>query len=559
MRLSLQLFGPFRARLDGAEIDLRSRRSQAILAMLALAPTSAVARDRLAATLWPDRAEEQARASLRQELSSLRAHLGKAAGPLSADAQRVCLDRDRLAPDFGTPGDGDFLEGLDLRSDPFDDWRRDAAARLAEDGQAAPAAAPQVAAHPEPGHDIFRNPSILVMGFTPAGPGEEDSAFATGLVVDLRTSLAMWRWFPVIGPEAIGWKCAHDGNLAEIAAPVGAAYAIAGDIRRAGQRIRVTASLSETATGHLIWTDTFDGELSDVFEMQEAIGRTAVARIFPEIGRVEAARIVRQRPADIAAWQLMARVDELERTGGEGYGTPESNHAQVPLLEEAIRREPDYAQAWARLGRYWFRSALQGWLPDREAGLEKALDLTNRAVALDPLDWEGHSYRALTLIFGAQSFGPGRFHATEAVRLNPSAPLARHGLGCALEWIGEIDEAIRQKEILFDLNPNYPARAAVLGELATCLAFTGRMEEAARTARHLRDIAPDYARGLQRVAAVLGLAGETAEAAQVLAEIRTLQPGFNEAYVRDTYPYSVPEHLERLLDGLRAAGLEPGA
>lgn len=551
MLLSLKLFGPFHLSCDGRDVEIRSRRSQAILAMLALSPSSAIARDRLAATLWPERAEEQARASLRQELSSLRSALGKDTGVLSADSSIVRIDRSLLDHDFGSPNDGQFLEGLDLKSEPFDDWRREAEASLE---QSRDAEKTQQAREAD-GQDIFRNPSILVMAFVPAGHDEEDTAFATGLVIDLRTSLSMWRQFPVIGPEAIGWQSERDGNLREIAETVNAAYAISGAIRRSGQRIRVTASMSETSTDHLIWTETFDGEMSDVFEMQEAIGRAVVARIFPEIARTESARITRKNPSDIASWQLMAQFDEIERVGGAGYGTPESNRAQAALLGDALKREPDYAKAWARLGRYWFRSALQGWLEDRDAGFASALEYTQKAISLDPLDWEGHSYRALTLIFSEHSFGPGRFHAQEAVQLNPSAPLARHALGCALEWLGEIDEAIRQKEILFALNPNYPARAAVLGELSTCLLFKGDFEKAVETARHLRDIAPEYSRGLQRVASVLGHAGAKEEAADALQRVRQLQSDFGEDYVRGTYPYAKPEHLETLIKGLRLAGM----
>ena len=125
MSLRLQLFGPFSAELDGRVLQLRSRRAQSILAMLALAPKSAIARDRLAATLWPDRAEEQARASLRQELSNLRRILGRDSGLVVADATSVRIDSSRLDSDFGKIEDGDFLEGLDLKSEPFDDWRRE--------------------------------------------------------------------------------------------------------------------------------------------------------------------------------------------------------------------------------------------------------------------------------------------------------------------------------------------------------------------------------------------------------------------------------------------------
>ncbi|MBO9436854.1 hypothetical protein J7394_21825 [Ruegeria sp. R13_0] len=518
--------------------------------MLALAPKSAVARDRLAATLWPDRAEEQARASLRQELSSLRRALGDGAEMISADGTSVRINGDAIDSNFGVPETGDFLEGLDLRSEPFDDWRRAEASRLSN------ATAPQAkaAVQDTSANDIFENPSVLVMGFVPASPDHQDVSFATGLVIDLRTSLSLWRWFPVIAPEAIGWKTDRDGDLREIATSVGAAYAISGAIRRSGERIRVSASLTEVGRGHLIWTESFDGEMSDVFDMQEAIGQAVVARVTPEIGRAESARIIRQRPANMAAWQLLAQTDELERTGGEGYGSPESNRAQVPLLEEAIRLEPNYARAWARLGRYYFRSALQGWIEDRDAAFEKALGYCERAVKADPTEWEGQALLAMTMIFGTHAFGPGKFHALEAVRLNPSSPYARHGCGCVLEWTGEAEEALHHLRAIFDLNPNYPNRAAALGDITTCELFAGHIEAAVESARQLRDIAPDYCRGLQRAAVTLGHAGEIDEAAEVLERVLALQPDLDEAYVRETYPYARPEHVEVILDGLRRAG-----
>lgn len=550
MRLSLSLFGPFQATLDGLDLKIGSRRSQAMLAMLAVAPKSAVARDRLAATLWPDRAEDQARASLRQELSSLRRTLGAGAGIVMADATCVRINREAVTSGFGSPENGEFLEGLDLRSEPFDDWRRAEASRLAE----ADPERTETGIEDTIATSIFENPSVLVMGFVPASLEPQDASFATGLVIELRTSLSLWRWFPVIAPEAIGWKTDRDGDLREIAKSVGAVYAISGAIQRAGDRIRVSASLTETDRGHLIWTETFDGEMSDIFEMQEAIGQAVVARVAPEIGRAESARIIRQRPADMAAWQLVAQTDELERTGGEGYGSPESNRAQVPLLEEAIRLEPDYARAWARLGRFYFRSALQGWIKERDAAFDKALEYCERAVNADPTEWEGQALLAMTMIFGTHAFGPGKFHALEAVRLNPSAPYARHGCGCVLEWSGEPEEALHHLRAIFDLNPNYPNRAAVLGDITTCELFAGRIDAAVEAARQLRDIAPEYVRGLQRVAVTLGHAGETDEAADVLAGVLARQHDFDEAYVRETYPYARPEHVEMILDGLRRAG-----
>lgn len=518
--------------------------------MLALAPTAAVGRDRLAATLWPDRGEEQAKASLRQELSSLRKALGPAADIVTGDTTCVRIDRAALDADVGTCADGEFLEGLDIRSEPFDDWRRSEAARRSADF----AAARSGASSEGPSPDIFRNPSILIVGFVPASADPEDVTFATGLVVDLRTSLSLWRWFPVIGPEAIGWKNDQQGSLREMADTVNATYALSGAIRRAGARIRVSVGLTDAQSGHLVWAETFDGDLSDIFEVQEAISRGVVARVAPEIERAETARIARLRTADLSAWHLVAQTDELERTGGEGYGTPESNRDQVPLLEEALRLDPKFARAWARLARYHFRSAMQGWVTDRASSMERALDLSDRAVSADPLDWEGQAYRALILIFAKHSFEPGRFHAKEAVRLNPSAPLARHALGCALEWLGEPEEALHHLRVLFKLSPNYPNRAAVLGDITTCELLSGRLQAAADTARQLRAVAPHYCRGMQRVVVSLAHAGLMDEARAALSEVQAMLPDFDETYVRQTYPYARSTDLDMILEGLKRAG-----
>ena len=95
-----------------------------------------------------------------------------------------------------------------------------------------------------------------------------------------------------------------------------------------------------------------------------------------------------------------------------------------------------------------------------------------------------------------------------------------------------------------------------MGEMSTCLLFQGRFEEAADTARQLLDLAPDYLRGLQRIAVVLSKSGAIDEATEVLNRVTELQPDFSETYVRDTYPYAKTEHLQTLLEGFRLAGMK---
>ncbi len=423
---------------------------------------------------------------------------------------------------------------------------------IAAEAEGAPAASV-----PKPAAAIFDRPAVLLFAFETLSQDDDDQLFAHGLADDLRTTLSYWRWFPVIGPEAIGWRTVRDGDLREIAAEVEAAYAVSGSVRRAGDRVRITATLTDATTGQAIWSEAFDGTLEDIFAFQEEVSRAIVARLEPQLTHATAERIALARPADLTAWQLVAKADEIERQGGEGYGTAESNLAQVPLLEEAIRREPNYARAWSRLARYHWRRFIMGWTNDREAAIRDSAEASGRAIEIDHHDWEAHAYQALVQIFGMRDYDSGIFHGLEAVRLNPSAALARHGAACALEWIGQHQQALEHLDLIFRLNPRHSNRAAVLGDITTCHMFAGGMDEAVEAARQLMAIAPGYSRGLQRCLATFGAAGRAELASQALELMLRAQPDFSEQYVRETYPFARAEDLETFLEALRKGGWRP--
>lgn len=539
--ITLHLSGPFEA-TDGLDRPLTglSRRGQAMLAYLSQQRGMRAERGKLADLLWSDRTEDQARASLRQELSVLRKTLPD--GVLEADRQHVWLDPAAVRADRS--GDAIFLDGFDLGSEGFEDWLRLARAEPVDGA----------AAEPEEGVDIFARPAVLLFAFEALSGGDQDAMIAAGLVDDLKTTLSYWRWFPVIGPEAIGWKTAKDGDLRSLAAGVDARYAITGTLRCLGNRVRISASLTDAETGRLRWSQHFDGTLDDIFDFQEEVSRSIVAQLEPQLARAESMRIERSLPASVGPWQLLAQAEEIDRKGGEGYGTPDSNLEQLRLMESALALDPDFAPALARIGRIWFRAGLLDWFEDRQECFSKALASANRALEIDPENWEAHAYHGLTSIFGLQEHSKGLFHAREAVRLNPSAALARHALGCGLEWLGDPKQALENLYLVFRLNPNHPGRAAALGDITTCEMFLGHRDRSLDVARQLFDIAPGYARGLQRCVVTFGYFDEPDLAARSLELLREIQPGFDEAYMRETYPYVRPEHREMVMEGMRKAG-----
>ncbi|MAQ86425.1 MAG: hypothetical protein CMH12_25035 [Maritimibacter sp.] len=544
-KLVLHLAGALRATdAGGRDIGGLSRRGLALLAVLSQRRDMRAERAFLADLLWSDRNEEQARGSLRQELTALRRALPD--GVLDANRQQVWLTPSAVGCDAS--GQGAFLEGFDLPSEGFEDWLREARASFD------PVANPP---DPAPAPDPFLRPAVLLFPFDALSTGPDDAMIAAGLTEDLRDALCCWRWFPVIGPEAIGWKSVKDVDLRTTADSVNAAYAVTGTLRCAGGQVRISVSLTEVETGRSRWSRQFSGTLQDIFAFQEDVSRAIVAQLEPQISHAEAMRIARNRPAAIGPWQLLAQADEVNRLGGEGYGSPEANLEQTRLMEQALEIEPDFVPALVRIARYWFRAGLLDWVQDRSAAFEKALSLSEQAVRLDPDVWEAHCCVGLTHIFGYQNYAPGRHHSLEAVRLNPSAALARHAAGCATEWLGDPKEALDHLHVIFRLNPSYTGRAAVLGDITTCEMFLGNRETSVDAARQLFAMARDYARGIQRCVATFGWFDEPELAHRSLARLREIQPGFDRAYVLATYPYARQKDLEMMLAAFEKAGAFP--
>ena len=172
--------------------------------------------------------------------------------------------------------------------------------------------------------DVMNRPAVLFLPFEALGRSEEDAILASGLCEDIRTTLASWRWFPVIGPEALG---SESGDVRSFAARVEATYVMTGSVRRSGDRARVIARLIDGGTCQELWSQSFDGDLQDVFDFQEDISRRIVSQIEPEISHAAAARIPVARPRDLASWELLAKAADEERKGGDGYGTKDANEA----------------------------------------------------------------------------------------------------------------------------------------------------------------------------------------------------------------------------------------
>lgn len=356
--LTFHLFGPFSAALDGKPLGGLSRRGQGLLAYLASLPGMRAERGKLADLLWGDRSEDQARASLRQELSVLRKALPE--GALTSDRQAVWLDPTRVSVPVGT---GQFMDGFDLSSEPFEDWLRE---RRANPPDAAP-----VSSHtPAP---LKGRPSIAVMAFDGLGADEGDM-LADGIVEEIIAALSRVREFHVIARQSSIALTGLGLSVPEAAEKLGVDYVVEGTVRRAGERVRITTQLVRGKDGRVLWADRFDDRIADLFDLQDKIASMVAGKVSPSLRLAEIERVAVTRNSDRSAYELyMAAHPHF------WAHSREENLKALNLLDQSLAVDAGFAPALALKAWATGQQTSYMWSTDPEDDMAAAMDLVEQA------------------------------------------------------------------------------------------------------------------------------------------------------------------------------------
>ena len=223
-------------------------------------------------------------------------------------------------------------------------------------------------------------PSIAVLPFDNMSGDPDQDYFADGISEDLITGLSRIRWLFVIARNSTFVYKGRAVDIRQVASKLGVRYVLEGSVRRAGQRLRVSAQLIDAVTGGHHWAEQYDRELGDIFAIQDEITSSVVASIQPRLLAAEGVRAFSRSPGDLGAWELVARAQthvwRLNRTDHE---------AAIEALNRAVDAYPDYAPARSLLGFCLVFSAHNGWI-DRDQGLLAARPHIVRAIALDDCD-----------------------------------------------------------------------------------------------------------------------------------------------------------------------------
>jgi TolB-like protein len=366
--------------------------------------------------------------------------------------------------------------------------------------------------------------AVAVLPFEDLSPDQSQVHFADGIADEIRTSLQAWGAFPVISRGSTFEYRDRRVDVPTIAAELGVRYVVEGGVRVDGDAVRVTSQLVDAESDTQLWADRFDGELRDVFAVQDEIAERIATAIAPEITRSEMRRATRNGPKDLAAWELVLRAQAILANQ-----TQESAEQARGLLELALERDPGYALAYARLAEIGHDTSNN---MSREFGneaaiaaLDAALDQARQAVQLDPslVDariWYGH------LLLHHRFVAEGLVQLEEAVRLNPSHAQAHAELAFGLAMKGDVETAMSELSIATRLSPNDPRNDRIMSFEALAKLYAGDDPGAAESARRVISAQPGSPVVL--VAAVVEISalarqGRTDEALQRAAE-------FEEAY-----------------------------
>jgi TolB-like protein len=296
-------------------------------------------------------------------------------------------------------------------------------------------------------------PSIAVLPFANMSGDPEQEYFADGITEDIITGLSKLRWFFVIARNS---SFAYKGNAVDVkraARELGVRYILEGSVRKGGNRVRITAQLIDAATGNHIWADRYDGELADVFALQDEITKKVVAAIEPKLLEAEALRSQSRSAEDLDAWEMVIHANSMFWRMTDSEGT-----AAIDMLERAIKRFPNYAPAYSMLAFMLLVSSHLIVTPSMGHQLARAPELGARAAELDDSDPWAH------LALGYVAFMQRRMAEStaefqRALQLNPNFAAAHGYLGWALSFDGQSDNAMVHLQEALRMSPHDPQNA----------------------------------------------------------------------------------------------------
>jgi len=391
-------------------------------------------------------------------------------------------------------------------------------------------------------------PSIAVLPFVNMSGDPEQEYFSDGITEDLITDLSKISGLIVIARNSTFTYKGKPVKVDQVGRELAVRYVLEGSVRKAGDRVRITAQLVDASTGGHLWADRYDRDMEDIFALQDDVAQKIVSALAVKLTEDEQERLERRYTDNLEAYDYFLRgLEYMNRF------TKEGNDEARSMFQKAIDLDPKFAAASGHMSlTHWLEWAF-GWTQDFQC-LERALELAQKAAALD--DSLPEAYRILGILCLWKKQHAQAIALTErAIGLNPNDADAIAQLGSVLSFAGKPKEGIELVKTAMRLNPMYPV--SYLFNLGHAYMLAGRYEEAVAALTRVLHRNPDFHPAHIYLAITYSELGRAAEAQAEGGEFAGKSSPMSWEDWRQRLPYKDEAVIKHFFDVLRKVGVKP--
>jgi adenylate cyclase len=392
-------------------------------------------------------------------------------------------------------------------------------------------------------------PSIAVLPFTNISEDPGQEYFSDGITEEIITSLSKVTGLLVIARNSTFTYKGKPVKVQQVGQELGVHYVLEGSVRKAGERVRITAQLIDAKTGHHLWAERYDRHLTDIFAVQDEITVNLMRAMQVKLTEGEqACEWLKHGSSNIEAYEKGMKGMEYFR-----FFSPEGNIRARQLFEECISLDPDYPGPHVMLGWTHLTDVMNGWSKSPEESINRALGYAQKAVSIDNTQADAYALLGNVYLFQRQ-FGMAIEEGERAVVLDPNGADYHVWLGMILTSAGRPEEAVDLLKKAIRLNPFPPNW--YFYSLGNVFFVMGQYEEAAEAYQRAIQRSPDFLLVRIGLAASFGALGHEEEARAAAIEVLRIDPKFTLERFAHGLLYKDQNDADRYIDALRKAGLK---